>query len=169
MSQPIHHIRRRERAVEDDAWISSFLQRAQFGSVASVEEGQPFINPVIFVYEPTAHALYFHTGRAGRIYANLTANPRLCFNACEMIGLIAGTAAAGFDVVYESVMVFGQAQVIAEAAEATHVLQLLLAKYFPHLRYGEDYQPIVPEQLTPTAVWRVPVEAWSGKRKAMGD
>jgi len=162
--QPINRVRRRERAVEDDAWIRGFLEEIQYGSVASEQEGQPFINPVVFVYEAATHALYFHTGRAGRVYANLMANPRVCFNACRMLGLKAAPAASGFDVAYESVTVFGRAECLAEEAEATRVLRLLVERYFPELRYGEDYAPVTAEQAARTAVWRVRVEAWSGKR-----
>jgi len=41
----------------------------------------------------------------------------------------------------------------------------LLKKYAPHLAYGEDYRAITPEELKRTAVYRVDIEAWSGKKK----
>jgi len=122
------------------------------------------MNPLLFVYEEESNALYFHTGRAGRIFANIAANPRVCFNACRMGELIAETAAWRFDVAYDSVVVFGKATVLMDAEEATRALCLLLAKYFPDLRYGEDYTPITREQLAKTAVYRLEIEAWSGKR-----
>jgi len=43
------HIRRRDRAVEDEAWIRDMLKRLPFGSLATVANGQPFINTNIFV------------------------------------------------------------------------------------------------------------------------
>ncbi len=161
---PISRVRRRERAVEDEAWIRDYLCRAQYGSVATELAGQPSINPVIFVYEPEGRALSFHTGRAGRIYSTLTSNPRVCFNSSRMLGLTAGASAADFDVAYESVTVYGRAELIDDPVEAARLLRLLLEKYFPDLRYGEDYTAPTEEQLARTAVWRVAVEAWSGKR-----
>jgi len=162
--QPINYVRRRERAVEDDAWIRGFLREAQYGVVATECDGQPFMNPLIFVYDEAAHAIYFHTGRKGRIFANVTANPRVCFNACKMLGLISQPEAFRFDVAYESVIVFGRVRIVEEEAEATAALRALLDKYFPHLRYGEDYTPITAGQLKPVAVQCLQIESWSGKR-----
>jgi len=44
-------------------------------------------------------------------------------------------------------------------------LQLVLDKYFPHLKSGEDYRPIVPEELNITLVYRLDIESWSGKQE----
>ncbi len=165
---PIGPVRRRDRAVEDDAWVRDFLLRAQYGSVATEAAGQPFINPVVFVYEPESHALFFHTGREGQIFANLAANPRLCFGASHLLGLRPGASAAQFDVAYESVAVFGRAELVEEREEAARVLRLILEKYFPELRYGEDYAAAASDQLARTAVWRVPVRVWRGKRNPTG-
>ncbi|MFB3880173.1 MAG: pyridoxamine 5'-phosphate oxidase family protein [Armatimonadota bacterium] len=164
MSDQINWIRRRDRAVEDDEWIRAFLRDARYGVVATESGGQPFTNPVLFVYDEKHNAIHFHTGRQGRIFANIAANPRVCLNACQMGRLIADTAAWRFDVAYDSVVVFGKAAALGDAEEATGALRLLLAKYFPHLRYGEDYAPITPEQLARTAVYRLEIEAWSAKR-----
>jgi nitroimidazol reductase NimA-like FMN-containing flavoprotein (pyridoxamine 5'-phosphate oxidase superfamily) len=162
--EPINRVRRRDRAVEDDAWIRAFLQQARYGVVATECDGQPFMNPVVFAYDQETHAIYFHTGRAGRIFANISRNPRVCFNASRMGAVIPAATSAGCDVEYESVVVFGKAEVLSDAAEATHALRLLLEKYDPERKYGVDYQPITPEQLARTAAYRVRVEAWSGKR-----
>jgi hypothetical protein len=42
---------------------------------------------------------------------------------------------------------------------------LLLDKYAPHLKPGRDYRPIVDAELARTAVYRIQIESWSGKRK----
>ena len=162
--QRINRVRRRDRAVEDEEWIRSFLGEARYGVVATEWEGQPFMNPVVFVYEQETQAIYFHTSRAGRIFANISRNPRVCFNACRMGDLMPATTASGFDVEYDSVVVFGKAEVLTDESQATRALRLLLGKYFPNLRYGEEYGPITSEQLGRAAVYRVRVEAWSGKR-----
>lgn len=164
MASPINRVRRRDRAVEDDDWIRAFLDDARYGVVATESDGQPFLNPVLFVYDEGAKAIHFHTAREGRIFANIAANPRVCFNVCRMGDLIADTAAWRFDVAYDSVVVFGRATVLSHREEAIRALRLLLTKYFPHLRYGVDYAAITPEQLARTAVCRLDIEGWSGKR-----
>lgn len=167
MEHPINYVRRRERAVDDDAWIRQFLHDAPYGLVATERDGQPFMNPLIFAYDEAAHAIYYHTGRKGRIFANVTANPRVCFNACKMNGLISKPAASGFDVAYESVIVFGRVRIVEDEAEATAALRAMLDKYFSHLRYGEDYSPITPQQLQPTAVHCLQIASWSAKRNGL--
>ena len=63
---PPTHVRRSDRAVEDDSWIQAFLQRAPVGILATASDGQPFINSNLFVYDRAAHAIYMHTARTGR-------------------------------------------------------------------------------------------------------
>ncbi len=160
----INQIRRRDRAVVDDNWIRGFLREAQYAVVATESEGQPFLNPLLFVYDEQSNSIYFHTGREGRIFANISSNPRVCLNTCHMGELVADTEAWSFTVGYDSVNVFGKAVVLEDSETATRALRLLLAKYFPHLRYGEDYNPITTEQLAPTAVYELKIESWSAKR-----
>jgi len=47
LTDPINAVR---RAVDDAAWIRQMLHAAAVGSMASVQDGQPFINSNLFVY-----------------------------------------------------------------------------------------------------------------------
>lgn len=163
--QPIHQPRRRDREIRDPAWIEAFLRRAPFGTLASSYEGQPFINSNLFVYDPAVNALYLHTAREGRTRFNLHSNPLVCFSVSEMGRLLPADTALEFSVEYSGVTIFGRAQVIDDVEEARRALQLLLDKYFPHLRPGLEYRSIQPEELALTAVYRVDIESWSGKQK----
>ncbi len=77
-------MRRSDRAVEDEAWIKGFLNTAAVGTLATVHEGQPFVNTNIFVYEEVTHSVYLHTARVGRTRANIDTNPRVCFSIMAM-------------------------------------------------------------------------------------
>ncbi len=162
-------VRRRDRAVEDDGWIEALLGRAAIVSMATAQGGQPFINSNLFAYDPARRAIYLHTARYGRTRANLEADERVCLSVSEMGRLLPAEAALEFSVEYAGVAVFGRGSVVADADEAAHGLQLLLDKYFPHLRPGEHYRGITPEELARTSVYRVDVEEWSGKRKVVAD
>jgi nitroimidazol reductase NimA-like FMN-containing flavoprotein (pyridoxamine 5'-phosphate oxidase superfamily) len=150
----------------DDAWIAAFLQRAPFGILATEWQGQTFQKPTLFVYAPAEHAIYFHGALEGRLPQNLQANPRASFCAAEIGRLLPAGAAMEFGVEYASVVAFGTVSVLNDPAEAERALQLLLDRYFPHMKPGEDYQPIIPEELNITAVYRLDVESWSGKEDA---
>ncbi len=166
-AQPFTHVRREDRAVEDEVWIAGFLQRAPVGVLATDSDGQPFINSNLFVYDAAAQVIYMHTARTGRTRSNIEADGRVCFHIYEMGRLLPADTALEFSVEYGGVTVFGRGKVVEDPVEARHGLQLLLDKYFSHLRSGEHYRPITDEELARTAVYRIEIDAWSGKRKAV--
>jgi len=162
--RPLAEIRRKDRA-EEDAWIRAFLRHAAFGSLATVRDGQPFIVTRNFAYDETRHVIYLHGALEGRTHENVRADGRACFAASEMGRLLPADKAMHFGVEYAGVVVFGRATIVTDGAEAKRGLQLLLDKYFPHLRPGEDYAPATDEDLKATAVYRLEIESWSGKQK----
>jgi len=162
---PYTQIRRQDRAVEDEVWIQALLKRAAVGTLATVYDGQPFINSNLFVYDDTQQVIYMHTARVGRTPANIEGYERVCFSTLEMGRLLPAQEALEFSVEYASVVVFGRATVVSDAAEAEHGLRILLQKYAPHLAYGKDYRQVMPEELARTAVYRIEIEHWTGKRK----
>ena len=162
--QPLNKIRRQDRA-RGDAWIRAFLHRAPFGSMATVCDGQPFIVARKFAYDEATHAIYLHGAAKGRTYDNVQADGRVCFSASEMGRLLPAKRAMNFSVEYSGVVVFGHAVIVTDAVEAKHGMQLIMDKYFPHLRPGEDYEPATDTDLKVTSVYRIDIESWSGKEK----
>jgi len=158
-------LRRRDRGMDDD-WIREFLRRAPFGHLATVDDGQPFINSNLFVYEASEHALFLHTARTGRTPRSLGSPRRVAFSAAVMGRLLPADEALEFSAEYAGVVVFGTARTLRDRGEKELGLQRLLDRYAPHLRPGKDYRAITAEELEQTAVYRVDVEAWSGKMKA---
>jgi nitroimidazol reductase NimA-like FMN-containing flavoprotein (pyridoxamine 5'-phosphate oxidase superfamily) len=158
-------MRRRDRAVEDDAWIRAMLERSAVGVLATVADGQPFLNSNLFVYDLSEHAVYLHTARHGRTRSNVETNEAVCFNVSEMGRLLPADTALEFSVEYASVTAFGKGAIVHDRAEATRALQLLLDKYFPQHQPGRDYRPITDDELERTSVYRIVIEEWSGKRK----
>ncbi len=166
-NRPLNEVRRADRAVDDEAWIRALLHRAPVGVLATVYDGQPFINSNLFVYDEAANAIYMHTAHLGRTRTNVERDERVCFSVSEMGRLLPADTALEFSVEYSGVVVFGRACVVDEQIEARRALQMLLDKYFCHLTPGKDYRPITDEELARTAVYRITIEQWSGKRKAV--
>lgn len=164
-AKPINHVHRRDRAVDDEGWIRALLHRAAVGTLATVSDGQPFINSNLFVYDEAKDAIYLHTARVGRTRANVEAHERVCFAVHEMGRLLPAKEALEFSVEYAGVTVFGRGAIVADRTEAKAALQLLLDKYAPHLHPGRDYRPTTDQELARTAVYRVTIDSWSGKRK----
>ena len=82
-AQPLTEVRRSDRTLDEDG-IRQLLHDAPYGALATVYEGQPFINTNLFVYDEAAHAIYLHTARVGRTQANVEADNRACFSVSEM-------------------------------------------------------------------------------------
>ncbi len=161
---PINQPRRKDRA-KDDTWIKAYLHKAPFGMIATEFAGQPFLKPTQFVYVEAENAIYIHGALEGRMHTNLELNPRLCFCVAEMGRLLPADTAMEVGTEYASVVVFGQVEVLKDTDQARHGLQLLLDRYFPHLKPGVDYREIIPEELNITAVYRIQISSWSGKEE----
>ncbi len=170
-AQPANAVRRQDRQ-KDDEWIRSYLEAAPYGALATVQDGQPFINSNLFVYDPETHAIYIHTAHLGRtrtIVDGQAGGASACFSTFSMGRMLPADEALEFSVEYEGVTVFGKVCIVEENELATHALQLLLDKYAPHLRPERDYRPITTEELKRTAVFRLEIESWSGKKKQAED
>lgn len=157
-------LRRSDRAA-DESWIRGFLHEAEVGVLATVRDGQPFVNSNIFVYDEDREAIYLHTAGTGRTRDNVKAEPGAAFTVYEVGRLLPADEALEFSIEYGGVVVFGAASVVDDDREAEHGLQLLLDKYAPHLKPGRDYRPITAGELKRTSVFRLDIESWSGKRK----
>ena len=146
--------------------MREFLHAAPFGFLATVGNGgQPFLNSNLFVFDEASRRLYLHTHRTGRTRDNFGAVAKVAFSAAAMGRLLPAAEALEFSVEYSGVVVFGTGAIVADSGEAEEGLQMLLAKYAPHLRAGRDYRGITEAELKRTAVYRIDIEAWSGKQK----
>lgn len=169
LSLPNTHVRRRDRSIEDEAWIQDFLNRAAWGVFAMTHDGQPVVNSNIFVYAPEKHAIYWHTAGEGRTRSVLEKNPQVCLSVSTMGRLLPARTALEMSVEYAGVTVFGKATEIEDDDEAVQSLEILLDKYFPHLERGRDYRAITPEERKRTSIYRMDIESWVGKKKEVPD
>jgi nitroimidazol reductase NimA-like FMN-containing flavoprotein (pyridoxamine 5'-phosphate oxidase superfamily) len=166
--QELTKIRRNERAKEDN-WIREFIRYGEIGVMATSQGDQPFLVTRNYAYDEDRHAIYLHGAQKGRTFENLQTNPKVCFSVSEMGRLIPNKAALEFGVEYSGAVVFGKAVLVDDEDEAYHGLRLLLKKYFPQYKFGVDYEPITPEALKVTAVFRIDIESWSGKELKRDD
>lgn len=158
------HPRRKDRS-KDEAWIRALLHRGGVGVLATVREGRPLPMPLNYVYDEKVEVIYLHTGEKGATLENLGRGAPVALSVFEMGRFLPADEAGEFGVEYASVVVFGRGSVVEDPTEAEAALTLLLEKYAPHLKAGEDYRPVAPEEVKRTAVLRVDIESWSGKEK----
>jgi len=159
---PTAHQRRPEYS-RNDEWIRDFLSRGSIAHIASMWDGQPFINPTTYFYDEVNHRIIFHSNLAGRVRANVERHPQVCAEISELGGFLPSNVALEFSLQYRSVVVFGKARVIEAEEEKREVMHKLIAKYFPQMQPGKDYRPATDKELKRTSVYEIRIEAWSGK------
>lgn len=165
MSPEVVEPRRRDRG-EDEAWIRDYLAGAPVGTLAvPLDDGPPHLNSNLFAFDGEGPTIWVHTARTGALREALSRVRTVSFTAFDMGRLLPADEALEFSVEYRAVVVRGSGRLVSSPEEKEAGLQRILEKYAPHLRPGEDYRPIVDEELTRTAVYRIDVEAWSGKEK----
>ncbi len=157
------HPRRKDRS-KDEEWIRAFLRRGGVGVLATVHDGRPFPIPLNYAYDEDRAALYLHTALQGASRGNLPGPVALC--VYEMGRMLPADEALEFGVEYKSVVVFGEGSIVEDPEEAGAALVQIMEKYAPHLKAGQDYRPVDPDEIRRTAVLRVDIEGWSGKEKA---
>lgn len=89
--------------------------------------GYPFVVPVHFVH--TAGRIYIHSARQGRKIEMLRANPRVCVEIDEFLGLKSADKACSYGTRFRSLIAFGSARIVEEAGEKRRALGLLMEKY----------------------------------------
>jgi nitroimidazol reductase NimA-like FMN-containing flavoprotein (pyridoxamine 5'-phosphate oxidase superfamily) len=157
-------MRRRDRE-QNDAWIASFLDKADYGVLAVCDGGQPFTVARNFVYDSEKHVVYFHGARKGRTFEYAESGALANLNVSVMGEWIIAERAMNFGVKYRGAVLFGKLALVESADEAKRALQQLMDKYFPALKPDKDYVAATDVDLKVTAVIRLDIDAWSGKEK----
>ena len=154
---------RRPHLTRADDWIRDFLKEAKVGHIATSADDQPFINPTSFWYDEEHGQIVFHSNVAGRVRSNIESNPRVCLEASELGRFLPSNVALEFSLQFRSVAVFGTARLVADPAEARHLLYGLIGKYFPKMTAGKEYREITDKELRATSIYAIEIESWSGK------
>lgn len=162
-------VRRQDRA-KDDSWIEAMVTNAPAGQLAVVHDNQPYIVTNTFVFDPEKHCLYIHTARTGflRTIAETATSPA-CFAISDIGRFLPADTMKELSVEYSSVVIFGTLTVVQEQRECRKGLELLAAKYFPHLKVGEDIRALTPPEVNETTVYRLDIDHWTGKQKQEGE
>ena len=161
--RPIN-LQRRAHLTLDEAATRELLARARVGHLATVWDGQPFINVSTFWYDSERHAIAFHSNLAGRVRANSEHHPRVCFEISGFGRVLPSNVALEFSFQYESVVAFGDIRVLPVPVEKRRALYGLIAKYFPTMTPGQEFRPITDDELSRTSVYSIQIDSWSGKR-----
>ncbi|THE62766.1 pyridoxamine 5'-phosphate oxidase [Salinadaptatus halalkaliphilus] len=159
-------IRYRGKAIDDAGWIPEFLADQETGVLGLVDDDTPHLVTQLFVYDSEASSIFLHGAQAGYAH-DLVENgeqPRASFTTSEKGRYIPADEPVNFTVEYSSVVAYGSIDFLTDRKRKRDVLEQFMAKFAPQLTAGEDYEHISEESIDRTAVYRLDVDSWSGKK-----
>lgn len=159
--------RKPERAVPNEA--SDFLARGVVAHVGFVQNGQPYVIPMTYNYNPaTPDKLYLHGSHASRILKHLVSGAPICVTVTALQGLVYSKTAAGHSINYETVICFGKARPIKDLAEKTASFQNMIGRYHAGRTVDVHYEAPTKQDLMSVSLVEMQIEEISAKARRGG-
>lgn len=163
-------MRRKERAVTDTETIYQLVENCHVVRLAMFDEKYPYIVPVNFGYEwlNTSLILYIHGARQGKKVSCIEKNAAVSIEMDWKHHLIeAGSNASKYSYSYQSLIGYGQAEIIQNIEEKTHALDLLISHETGQGLNG--YDQLSEQMLKSTGIIKIIVEAFTCKENLHPD
>lgn len=155
-------MRRLDRNIERMEDILSVLDHSKICHLAMVDkDNKPYVVPLNYGYEYKRGqlGLFMHCAKEGLKLDILRANPFVCFEADNAGGLISGPQACNYSQKYESVIAFGQAEIVANYDTKQQGLECIMRH-----QTGEKGWDFDPQSSSRVEVIHVQVSSITGKR-----
>lgn len=148
----------KQRDCQDEERIGRFLAESRIGVVGIPGDAYPYAVPVNYVWHKGK--IYFHGMGSGKKMRLLGEKADVCFTVYHEHGTVTDPVPCHADTAYLSVMIFGQAERVADFEEAAEALQQVLEKYTPGF-YGQTMSAKMVERYrsakdsNPVSVFRI--------------
>jgi nitroimidazol reductase NimA-like FMN-containing flavoprotein (pyridoxamine 5'-phosphate oxidase superfamily) len=151
-------MRRKDREITEESHLEAILRSAAVCRLALTDGAQPYLVPMSFGFADGA--LYLHSAPAGRKIDLLRRNDRVCFEVEADVALVMGELACGWSFNYRSVIGFGRACFVDDAAERRRGLDAIMRQYG-----SVGPQDYAEQILARTLVIRIDIERLTGKER----
>jgi hypothetical protein len=154
-STPRTRVRRRaQRASYDRTIIHAILDEAMIGSLATVIDGEPFVQPMIHARD--GEEIILHGSGANRMLAALEAGARACLSVSIIDGLLLGRSVPDHSFQYRAVSIHGVAHLVNDAGEKRR----RMAHVFNHIikKRWQTLPPVSDDYLAHMKVLILPLE-----------
>jgi nitroimidazol reductase NimA-like FMN-containing flavoprotein (pyridoxamine 5'-phosphate oxidase superfamily) len=121
-----------ELAHYDQATLFTTLDAAFIAHIGYVIDGQPYVTPTAYWRKGTR--LYWHGSSASRMLRSQASGVPVCVTVTQLDGLVMARSAFNHSVNYRSVMAFGTAHIIDDAAEKAGELDRFVDRMYPGRR-----------------------------------
>ena len=150
-------MRRKDRQATQEEAVQ-ILVKGQYGILATLgEDNMPYAVPLSYAY--ANNCIYFHCAIEGHKLDNIKRNPKISFCVVGDTKVLPDK----FSTVFESVVVFGKAELINDKVEKAKGLSILVDKYSPEFTMeGEEY---INRAIDATCVVKINIEHITGKQR----
>jgi hypothetical protein len=148
---------------------AAILAEGHVAHVGFVEEGQPFVIPLGYQFNPAEpDRLYLHGSPASRALERLGSGDPVCITVTLMDGLVYSRTALYHSMNYRSVVCFGRGRKVTDPAVMQRVYRGMVSRYFPGRTAGRDYSEPTSAHLEATTLIEVQIDEWSAKAREGG-
>jgi nitroimidazol reductase NimA-like FMN-containing flavoprotein (pyridoxamine 5'-phosphate oxidase superfamily) len=149
---------RKERKM-DEKNVVRFLLEAKIGRLGLCQNNEPYVVPVLFVYDTESDALYMHSSKKGKKIEIMKINPKVCFEIDEMSNIVVRKSPCSCSVIYRSVIVFGEALFINDPVAKAKALNMFMKKYADETNIA----PVTSEMTNNTQIIMIKISSKTGK------
>jgi uncharacterized protein len=151
-------MRKAERELRDPFDLLAIMKEALVCRIGLSDNGAPYVVPMNFGLGE--NCLYLHCAAEGRKLDIIRRNDRVCFEMDLLRKVKRSETACGWGARYESVIGFGRAVPVHDAAEKRRGLDAIMN------HYGAEGPFLYPDDiLAKTTVIRIDIESITGKRR----
>ena len=143
----------------DRETVHAILDAGFMCHVGYVIDGYPYVTPT--AYWRKGERVYWHGSSASKMLRHLKSGPRVCVTVALMDGLVLARSGFHSSVNYRTVMAFGQAEVVEDAADKLAALEDMMERIVPGR--WPDLKPPTPQELKATTVVSLKLEEVAAK------
>ena len=152
-------VRRHERGRYDRATVHAILDQSLAIHISYVIDGQPYCTPTAFWRE--GDTLYWHGSSASRMVRFQAPGVPVCATVMHLDALILARSAFHHSVNYRSVMAFGMARLVGDAAEKRRAIDGFVDRFYPGR--SASLRPPLPQEIKATSFVAMEIEQASAK------
>ncbi len=147
-----------DKAAYDVGTIRAILDAQPLAHIGHLVDGAPTVTPTLQWRE--GDRVYWHGSAASRM-VRASAGQAVCLTVTCLDGLVLARSGLEHSVNFRSVMVFGQAELVTEAAAKARHLEVMIDQMFP-ARWPQ-LRPMTAQEVKATAVLSLPISEASAK------
>lgn len=150
--------RMHEKAAYDPATIEAVLDAVPLAHVGHVVDGFPVVTPTL--QWRVGGRIFWHGSSASRMMKR-AAGAQVCVTVTALDGMVLARSGLEHSVNYRSVMVFGAAEPVKEAAAKEAALKAMMDRLFPGR--WEALRPMTAQELKATVILSLPIAEATAK------